>query len=82
MASTPAEQALSRVCDYLLASGVELNHEMNRQALQLVEAAFNSGEKDLLAFVMTRMPEHFMLKTRELPPPAPKIVRGSIEYGG
>ena len=81
MAQTLAEHALSRVCDYLSASGVELTRDITRQALQLVESGLCSGEENLLAFVMARVPEQFGLKNVELPVAAPEILRGSIGYG-
>lgn len=81
MAQTLAEHALSRICVYVSAMGVELTSDIVLKAVQLVEAGLKSGDKDLLTFVMARVPEHFALKHVDLPLATPEMCRGSIGYG-
>lgn len=76
----PAEQALSRVHDYLSAMGIEITREVTVQILRLVEAGFAPEQEDPLHFIMTRLDECFPLQKPDLPPANPPIVRGSMGY--
>lgn len=76
----PAEQALSRVHDYLSAMGIEITREVTVQILQLVEAGFASEQEDPLHFIMTRLDECFPLPKPNLPSAYPPIIRGSMGY--
>lgn len=76
----PAEQALSRVCDYLSAMGVELTREVTIQALRLVEAGFTSEQEDPLHFIMARLDECFPLPKPDIPSANPPIILGSMGY--
>lgn len=75
-----AELALSRVCDYLSAMGVELTREVSLQALKLIEAGLASEREDPLHFIMTRLDECFPLHNPDLPSVHPQIIRGSMGY--
>ena len=75
-----AEQALSRVCDYLSAMGVELTREVSMHALKLIEAGLASDHDDPLPGIMARVDEVFALQHPDLPPATPHIVRGSMGY--
>jgi hypothetical protein len=76
----PAEQALSRVHDYLSAMGVEITREVTVQILRLVEAGFASEQEEPLHFIMTRLDECFPLPKPDLPSAYPPIIRGSMGY--
>lgn len=76
----PAEQALSRVHDYLSAMGIEITREVTLQILRLVESGFTSEQKDPLHFIMARLDECFPLQKPDLPSANPPIVRGSMGY--
>jgi hypothetical protein len=76
----PAEQALSRVHDYLSAMGIEITREVTVQILQLVEAGFASEQEDPIHFIMTRLDECFPLPKPNLPSAYPPIIRGSMGY--
>jgi hypothetical protein len=76
----PAEQALSRVHDYLSAMGIEITREVTVQILRLVEAGFASEQEDPLHFIMTRLDECFPLPKPDLPSAYPPIIRGSMGY--
>jgi hypothetical protein len=76
----PAEQALSRVHDYLSAMGIEITREVTVQILQLVEAGFASEQEDPLHFIITRLDECFPLPKPNLPSAYPPIIRGSMGY--
>jgi hypothetical protein len=76
----PAEQALSRVHDYLSTMGIEITREVTVQILRLVEAGFASEREEPLHFIMTRLDECFPLPKPELPSAYPPIIRGSMEY--
>ena len=75
-----AEQALTRVCDYLSAMGVELTREVSLHALKLIEAGLASEREDPLHFIMTRLDECFPLQNPDLPSAYPPIIRGSMGY--
>lgn len=75
-----AELALSRVCDYLSAMGVELTREVSLQALKLIEAGLASEHEKPLHFIMTRLDECFPLQNPDLPSTHPPIIRGSMGY--
>lgn len=81
MAHTLGEHALARVLEYIAGTGVELTDAHTLIALQLVEEGLQSGQQDLLAWVMGEVPQRFELSPQPLPPVAPPIVRGSIGYG-
>jgi len=74
------EQALSRVCDYLSAMGVELTREVSLQALKLIVAGLASEREDSIHFIMTRLDECFPIQNPDLPSPYPPIMRGSMGY--
>lgn len=76
----PAEQALSRVYDYLSAMGIEITRDVTLQILRLVESGFASEQEDPLHFIMTRLEEGFPLQEPDLPSANPPIVRGSMGY--
>jgi hypothetical protein len=76
----PAEQALSRVHDYLSAMGIEITREVTVQILRLVEAGFASEQEEPLHFIMTRLDECFPLPKPDLPSAYPPIIRGSMGY--
>jgi hypothetical protein len=81
MAHTLGEHALARVLQYIAGTGAELTDAHTLIALQLVEEGLQSGQQDLMAWVMGELPRRFDLSQRQLPPVAPPIVRGSIGYG-
>jgi hypothetical protein len=76
----PAEQALSRVYDYLSAMGIEITREVTLQILRLVESGFASEQEDPLHFIMARLDECFPLQKPDLPSANPPIERGSMGY--
>lgn len=76
----PAEQALSRVYDYLSAMGIEITREVTLQILRLVEAGFASEQEDPLHFIMARLAECLPLQEPDLPSANPPIIRGSMGY--
>lgn len=87
MARTLAEEALTRVMQYLTSAGVTPTADVMRDALQLVsevlDAAGPVGTPDsqtLIAQVMDRLPERFSLPDPLLPPASPTLTRGSIHY--
>lgn len=89
MARTLAEEAVSRVMQYLVSAGISPTPDVMREALQLVSEVLADaspvGSPDttaLLAQVMDKLPEHFSLPDPLLPPVSPSLERGSIRYGG
>nr|WP_067290091.1 hypothetical protein [Marinobacterium profundum] len=81
MAHTLGEHALSRVLEYMAGTGAELTDAHTLIAFKLIEEGLQSGQPDLMAWVMDELPLRFDLPQRPLPPVAPAIVRGSIGYG-
>lgn len=87
MARSLAEEAVSRVMQYLASAGVTPTTDVMRDTLQLVsevlDAAGPLGTPDpatFMAEVMNRVAERFELPEPLLPPAAPPLARGSIHY--
>ena len=80
MHRTLAEQALSRVCDYLSATGIELTREVTMQVLRLVEEGLASDHENPMHWIMMRVTADFALQNPELPDAIPPILRGSMGY--
>ena len=75
-----AEEALSRVYDYLSAMGIEISREVTLQVLRLVEAGLALEQEDPLRHIMSKVRENFGLPQSDLPPVAPGVIRGSMGY--
>lgn len=87
MARSLAEEAVSRVMQYLSSAGVTPTTDVMRDTLQLVsevlDAAGPLGTPEPAAFmaeVMNRVEERFALPEPLLPPATPPLTRGSIHY--
>ncbi|MDX5363252.1 MAG: hypothetical protein LPJ91_03755 [Pseudazoarcus pumilus] len=85
---TLAEEALSRVMQYLVSAGISPTPDVMREALQLVSEVLDEAspvaEPDapmLFARIMDLLPERFSLPDPLLPPASPPLERGSIHYG-
>lgn len=88
MMRTLAEEALSRVMQYLVSAGISPTSDVMREALQLVSEVLGEtspvAEPDattLIARIMDQVPERFSLPDPLLPPASPPLERGSIHYG-
>lgn len=76
-----AEIALARVLAYLQWRGVDIDAQVERQALSIVAEALEADAPDLFQACMERVKERFELSLTVVPVPAPPICRGSIGYG-
>lgn len=74
-------KVLARVLAYLRALGLDENREVSRDAVQLVQEAFDQHTNDPYAHVMDYLPKRFRLPDIPLPPSMPPVNRGSIGYG-
>lgn len=88
MTRTLAEEALSRVMQYLVSAGISPTPDVMHEALQLVSEVLAEAspvvEPDgtaLIARIMDHLPERFSLPEPLLPPATPPLERGSIRYG-
>ena len=81
MPTTPAEQALSRALDYLADSGLELDDEVTRTILALIEEGLGDCPGDIVAWLMRRLPQHYLLPHGDFPAAQPPLQRGGIGYG-
>lgn len=88
MARTLAEEAVSRVLQYLTSAGISPTQYVMREALQLVSEVLDEAgpittpdAAALIAEVMNRLPTRFSIPDPLLPPASPELVRGSIHYG-
>lgn len=89
MARTLAEEAVSRVMQYLVSAGISPTPDVMREALQLVSEVLAEASPvvapdstALIAQIMDRLPERFSLPDPLLPPVSPTLERSSIRYGG
>lgn len=85
---TLAEEAVSRVMQYLTAAGVQPTADVMRDAVMLVGEVLGRagmvGQPDataILAQIMEQVPQRFPLPEPLLPPASPPLRRGSIAYG-
>lgn len=87
MARTLAEEAVSRVLNYLTSAGISPTQYVMREALQLVSEVLDEAgpitvpdASALIDEVMNRLPERFSIPEPLLPPASPDLQRGSIHY--
>lgn len=76
-----AEIALARVLAYLQWTGVNIDANIERQALSIVAEALEADAPDFFQACMEMVKERFELSHAVVPMPAPPICRGSIGYG-
>lgn len=88
MARSLAEEAVSRVMQYLAGLGVEPTRDVMSEALALVGEVLDTmpsvGTPDAAAVfgeIMDRLPQRLNLPEPLLPPAVPPLARGSIRYG-
>jgi len=88
MARSLAEEAVTRVMQYLIGAGLTPTTDLMRDALQLVSDVLEDAgplglpdSAEFMAEVMNRLPERFSLPEPLLPPATPPLMRGSIHYG-
>ncbi|WP_150302771.1 hypothetical protein [Pseudomonas saliphila] len=76
-----AEIALARVLAYLQWTGVNIDAQVERQALSIVAEALETDAPDFFQACMERTKERFELSQAAVPVPSPPICRASIGYG-
>jgi hypothetical protein len=80
--SALSELALSRAHAYLRLHGVPLSREVILEVLALVRELLEQDEDDarVLAGLLERLRERFLLPEQVIPPVCPPLCRGSIHY--
>lgn len=80
MAFTPAEYALRRALDYLVSWGRVPADDLVLAVLVIIEEEMRRHPGDVIARVLSRLPDEFNLQAPGLPLAQPPLLRGSIGY--